>query len=138
MIADALPTTEMCLERVRETDDEVYKMIVFRPLMAVAVLALASSGSFAFQEQQASAPAEKSAAVGVVDAPVAAVAESAATKGTAVRIPGLGTLGVIPKMDFGLELLYGVADASNPVKRADPKNADVDDVLIRGSIKHKF
>ena len=112
-------------------------MIVFRPLMAVAALALASSASFAFQEQQAAAPAGKSPAAGVVDAPAAALAEGA-SKGTAVRIPGLGTLGVIPKMDFGLELLYGVADASNPVKRPDPKNTDVDDVLIRGSIKHKF
>jgi hypothetical protein len=113
-------------------------MIVFRPLMIIAALALASSASFAFQEQQAAAPVGKSPAVGVVDGPTAAVAEGAASKGTAVRIPGLGTLGVIPKMDFGLELLYGVADASNPAKRPEPKNTDVDDVLIRGSIKHKF
>ena len=114
-------------------------MIVFRPLMIVAVLALASSASFAFQEQKAAAPAGTSPAVGVVDAPAAAVAEGAASKGTAVRIPGLGTLGVIPKMDFGLELLYGVADASSSVKRPEAKNTDAgEDVLIRGSIKHKF
>jgi hypothetical protein len=113
-------------------------MNIFRALMSVAVLALASSASFAFQEQQAASPSAKSPAAGVIDSPTASVAESGANKGTAVRIPGLGTLGVIPKMDFGLELLYGVADASNPVKRPDPKNTDADDVLIRGSIKHKF
>src|SRR5262245_11135402 len=27
--------------------------------------------------------------------------------GTEVRIPGLGKVGVLPKLDFGLELLYG-------------------------------
>jgi hypothetical protein len=111
-------------------------MIVFRPLMAVAALAFASTAAYAFQEQQSAAPAKSAQSV----APAVDVVPDAASaaKGTAVRIPGLGTLGVIPKMDFGLELLYGVADASNPVKRPDPKNTDVDDVLIRGAIKHKF
>ena len=111
-------------------------MIVFRPLVAAAVLALASSAAFAFQEQQGAGQSAGKAAA-QLDVPSVAVPEGA-SKGTPVRIPGLGTLGVIPKMDFGLELLYGVADASNPVKRADPKNTDVDDVLIRGAIKHKF
>jgi hypothetical protein len=109
-------------------------MIMFRPLMAVAALALASSATFAFQEQQATAPA-KSAPAAQIDV---AVAGETTSKGTPVRIPGLGTLGVIPKMDFGLELLYGVTDPSNPVKRPDQKSGDVDDVLIRGAIKHKF
>jgi hypothetical protein len=112
-------------------------MIVFRPLMAVAALVLASTAAFAFQEQQAAVPAAKSGAAAQLDTPSPVVTGSTTT-GTPVRIPGLGTLGVIPKMDFGLELLYGVADASNPVKRPDPKNTDVDDVLIRGAIKHKF
>jgi hypothetical protein len=104
-------------------------------LMAVAALALASSATFAFQEQQAAAPAAKSAPAAQIDV---AVASESTSKGTPVRIPGLGTLGVIPKMDFGLELLYGVTDPTNPVKRPDQKNGDVDDVLIRGAIKHKF
>lgn len=116
-------------------------MTVIRPFMAAAVLALASSAAFAFQEQQGGAStaqsAGKSGAAAQLDVPSISVPEGA-SKGTPVRIPGLGTLGVIPKMDFGLELLYGVADASNSVKRPDPKNTDVDDVLIRGAIKHKF
>jgi hypothetical protein len=114
-------------------------MIAFRPLLTVVALALASSTALAFQEQQAAVPAAKAAAAVVSSPDVSAtVAPEAAGKGTAVRIPGLGTLGVIPKMDFGLELLYGVADASNPAKRPDIKNGDGEDVLIRGSIKHKF
>jgi hypothetical protein len=112
-------------------------MIVFRPLMAVTALVLASTGTYAFQEQQAAAPAAKSGVAAQLDVPVAVVTGSTST-GTPVRIPGLGTLGVIPKMDFGLELLYGVADASNPVKRPELKSTDADEPLIRGAIKHKF
>jgi hypothetical protein len=112
-------------------------MIVFRPLMAVAVLALASTAAFAFQEQQAAVPAAKAGAAAQLDVPAVTVPESA-SKGTPVRIPGLGTLGVIPKMDFGLELLYGVAEPANPVKRPELKSTDADEPLIRGAIKHKF
>jgi hypothetical protein len=113
-------------------------MIVIRPLIAAAALALASSAAFAFQEQQATAAKPAVQAVASADSAAAGVVDIPVGKGTAVRIPGLGTLGVIPKMDFGLELLYGVADAGGQAKRPDPKNTDVDDVLIRGTIKHKF
>jgi hypothetical protein len=116
-------------------------MTIIRPLMALAALAFASTATHAFQEQQAAASAAKPSPAAVaptVDVPAVGVADTGTGKGTAVRIPGLGTLGVIPKMDFGLELLYGVADASNPAKRPEAKNSDVDDVLIRGTIKHKF
>lgn len=54
--------------------------------------------------------------------------------GTEVRIPGLGTLGVIPKLDFGLELLYGAAESE--VVEEDPLSDD--ELTIRGSVKHKF
>ncbi len=62
--------------------------------------------------------------------------------GTEIRIPGLGRLGVLPKFDFGLELLYGVNEpkGTEPPVRT-PHNsvpgAD-DDVQIRGSLKHRF
>jgi hypothetical protein len=112
-------------------------MMMFRPLMAVAVLVLASSATLAFQEQQSSVPAAKAGAAAQLDVPQVNVPETS-SKGTPVRIPGLGTLGVIPKMDFGLELLYGVADPTNPVKRPELKSTDADEPLIRGAIKHKF
>ena len=44
----------------------------------------------------------------------AGLSDEAAVKpeaGTEIRIPGLGKLGVLPKMDFGLELLYGAAES---------------------------
>ena len=56
------------------------------------------------------------------------------TPGTEVRIPGLGTVGVLPKLDFGLELLYG----ANEPKGIAPDKSDTDDVQIRGTIKHRF
>lgn len=54
--------------------------------------------------------------------------------GTEVKIPGLGTVGVLPKLDFGLELLYG---ATENKAMPDTKN-DPSDVQIRGTIKHRF
>jgi hypothetical protein len=88
----------------------------------------------AFQEQEKASPRQQQDA-----APAATplAPDSVPTsKGTPVRIPGLGTLGVIPKMDFGLELLYGAAE--QPAKRPEPNKSDSDDVLVGGRIKHKF
>ena len=54
--------------------------------------------------------------------------------GTEVRIPGIGTVGVLPKLDFGLELLYGATESKiGPDTKSEPS-----DVQIRGTIKHRF
>jgi hypothetical protein len=52
-----------------------------------------------------------------------------------VRIPGFGKVGVLPKLDFGLELLYGATDTTRG--RPDDKS-EPSDVQIRGTIKHRF
>jgi hypothetical protein len=109
-------------------------MVRLRLVLALVAAAFVSSAAFAFQEQQATTPRQKDESP--VSAPALALDQPPAAKGTAVRIPGLGTLGVIPKMDFGLELLYGATDTS--AKRADPSKTDPDDVLVGGRIKHKF
>ena len=55
--------------------------------------------------------------------------------GTEVRIPGIGKVGVLPKLDFGLELLYGATETKGvPEERTEPPA----DVQIRGTIKHRF
>jgi hypothetical protein len=54
--------------------------------------------------------------------------------GTEVRIPGIGTVGVLPKLDFGLELLYGANEQKGPI----PDKSGSDDVQLRGTIKHRF
>jgi hypothetical protein len=55
--------------------------------------------------------------------------------GTELKVPGIGSVGVLPKLDFGLELLYGSGNSSNPEQNIEDKNGDVQ---IKGSIKHRF
>ena len=110
-------------------------------LVGVALL-LCSVRAFAFQEQPAGSPAPAAAPPAAeqqakpntnLAAPDSADSNAG---GTEVRIPGLGKLGNLPKMDFGLELLYGAADnkQSEQPQREDGR----DELTIRGSVKHKF
>jgi len=57
-------------------------------------------------------------------------------EGTEVKIPGLGTVGVLPKLDFGLELLYGAQEAQEraPIEQKTGEG----DLQIKGTIKHRF
>jgi hypothetical protein len=108
-------------------------------------LAVASSAAGAFQEQRAGGAAAPAAAEVSRPADVAkdlgvtadtSVAKPAA--GTEVRIPGLGKLGVLPKMDFGLELLYGAADPAKQPEAQQANPGDQDDLTIRGTLKHRW
>lgn len=56
--------------------------------------------------------------------------------GTELAIPGVGTIGTIPKLDFGLELLYGANGSQTPENNVPDEKTD--DVLIKGTIKHRF
>lgn len=113
-------------------------------------LALAGTSALAFQEQGGGAPAvttpaPNAPADGANKAPdvqtkdlnfATPKSDSGESVGTEVRIPGLGKLGVLPKMDFGLELLYG---ANESAKQPDPVEPPADDDLtIRGTMKHNF
>jgi hypothetical protein len=116
-----------------------------RFVVALALVAalVAGHGAFAFQEQKGSTPPPAEATASPAEAspadPKAGVTEEAAPAaetGTEIRIPGLGKLGVLPKMDFGLELLYGAAEnqAAGQSEAAKPE----DDLMVRGSVKHRF
>lgn len=61
-------------------------------------------------------------------------------KGTGIQItiPGIGTLGELPKLDFGLELLYGADNSKSDQIETDLGPDDASDVTIRGSVKHRF
>jgi len=112
-----------------------------------AVLLGAALPALAFQEQTVGAPPAPSdkAAVAPETAPAPAPAEMQLSpeeakkpvEGTEVRIPGLGKLGVLPKMDFGLELLYGANDGRPAAPVPDDHPTD-DDLRIRGTMKHNF
>jgi hypothetical protein len=111
--------------------------------LALAAAVVAGHGAFAFQEQKGSttppseaqpAPSDSSAEKG------AGLSDETTAKseaGTEIRIPGLGKLGVLPKMDFGLELLYGAAE-NQPAGQPEPAPNPADDLTVRGSVKHRF
>lgn len=108
-----------------------------------AALGTISSAAFAFQETQGG-PAPGAAA------PSAASKVPLELGGTGtsiepsrdveIRIPGLGKLGVLPKLDFGLELLYGVNDAKaqEPPDKLRSGQGQEEDLKIRGSLKHRW
>jgi hypothetical protein len=113
-------------------------MSLFKIVSIALGLAIVSSAAVAFQEQQGSqAPAATVAAP--ESKPAAAIGADATvlkpSAGTEVRIPGFGKLGNLPKMDFGLELLYGASE-QKPVDA--PVRDERDDLTIRGTVKHKF
>jgi hypothetical protein len=113
--------------------------------LALGLAVLASPSAYAFQEQKegAAAPAEaqpQAAPEAPAEKPLGVTSETMPSKdetGTEIRIPGLGKLGVLPKMDFGLELLYGAAEQKPAGAPEAAPNPD-DDLTIRGSVKHRF
>jgi len=114
-------------------------MIWVRALVGSAALVIASSTAVAFQEQQQTTPKAAEnvpAAAAPLSVPLTPDAASGA-KGTPVRIPGLGTLGVIPKIDFGLELLYGAAESPPKNIESGKPPEDNNAVMLRGSIPIK-
>lgn len=112
-----------------------------RWFVAGAMLGLLSSAAFAFQEQNgASSPPAAAPKAPVVDLSPAGVAPTASA-GPEVRIPGFGRLGLLPKLDLGLELLYGAAETDRKptdVDRASPPGAEDENLRIRGTLKHRF
>lgn len=112
-----------------------------------AVLLGAALPALAFQEQTVGgAPAAQTETPAASAQPGTSVAPAEMqlspeeaqkpAEGTEVRIPGLGKLGVLPKMDFGLELLYGANDARSAAPT--PQDPADDDLQIRGTVKHNF
>lgn len=106
--------------------------------MLVALTTAASTGAIALDEQRMSVPNMGS------DAPSAQIQDQAASKsegGTEIRIPGIGKLGTLPKMDFGLELLYGAAEDSKANRNSEPPAAGPEspqDLILHGTMKHRF
>ena len=110
-------------------------------LIAVGAALVASAPAYAFQEQTVGA-GDGGKAAGLpasqlpsLDLSLPGSADLGKGTGTEVRIPGVGTLGVLPKLDFGLELLYGANDSAGT--RSDDRSQP-SDVQIRATIKHRF
>ena len=66
-------------------------------------------------------------------------------QGTEVTIPGIGSVGTLPKLDFGLELLYGGKNTPEGLQ-INPENFEQrseellgkPDMQIKGTLRHKF
>lgn len=117
------------------------------PVIAV-VLGMSLGPAQAFQETQLGTPAapstpakanEAGSSLGVTPGlsmmtpSQKKAAESKENSG--VTIPGFGHIG-LPKMNFGLELLYGEGEVREPATK--PQDAPIDELMIRGSVKHNF
>lgn len=109
-------------------------------ILALGVgLVVAATSALAFQEEKPSSAEQGSPAAGVASQESPSAKSPAS--GTEVSIPGLGKLGTLPKMDFGLELLYGANEGGKPVE-PQPTNPsalpEAEDLTIRGTMKHNF
>jgi len=102
-----------------------------------ALLTLVSGAAMAFEEQggqQAGRPTNTNPGAAAVDpkglplSPAELMPKS--ENGTKIRIPGLGVIGEIPKMDFGLELLYGASEPKAPEQDRDEASG----LMLRGTI----
>lgn len=121
------------------------KNIVKQLGLAAMIAILPAVGAHAFTETkippQASSPAPQVAPNLNLDQPKGSSGLDLSTPGdgnsdgTELNIPGVGTIGKLPKLDFGLELLYGSGGEENP---APEVNNGQDDVLIKGKIRHRF
>lgn len=59
-------------------------------------------------------------------------------KGTELKIPGIGSVGTLPKLDFGLELLYGPKNTPEGSNLQLDQRTPEGDVQIKGTFTHKF
>lgn len=106
--------------------------------MALALgmlLVAASTATWAFDEQSAKsgvpASAERGKSVDGRALDFKGPDSRSPDTGTKIRIPGLGVVGEIPKIDLGLDLLYGATDP----KRSDAeRGADGNGAMLRARI----
>jgi hypothetical protein len=132
----------MYAEVIGRIEAVMYRVMVkavTRAIAAMGVVAMLSAPSLAFQESTvggstAGPPAGRPGAVPGLDLTLPDPG-AGRPAGTEIRIPGVGTLGVLPKLDFGLELLYG---ADQPPGTRPDEKSDPGGVQLRATIKHRF
>jgi hypothetical protein len=129
----------------------VWLMRPMRYILAAAALTLFGQGALAFQEttigggEAKDAKAQAAPVTELSGTPAAETGKGLTltpgtpglhmqTPGTEIKIPGLGTVGVLPKLDLGLELLHG----ANEQKGTIEDKGTSDDVQLRGTIKYRF
>ncbi len=110
-------------------------------------LALQIKGASAFSPEPVAPPSagvqanpqSQLAQPGIPQAPQFDLYEAPAagkSNGTEITIPGIGSLGSIPKLDFGLELLYGPKNGPEALQL--DQHAPDGDMQIKGTLTHRF
>ncbi len=100
-----------------------------RMIVMGAVLGIISQAALAFQETNTNGQT----GTGEVPKVELGLPAPAKSSGSEIKVPGLGTIGALPKLDFGLELLYGATTPSGP--REDKQDTGAQ---IRGTLKYRF
>jgi hypothetical protein len=118
----------------------VFRVVIAGICVATAVLA-AAPGAFAFE--QTVVPAGKAAKVpaqgleqSLPGLELTVPSQTGGQTGAGITFPGLGSLGALPKLDFGLELLYGAAESKAPGDL--PSELPPDALTVYGSVKKTF
>lgn len=106
-----------------------------RLLVLGALLGVASQAALAFQETNNGS--SQTAPNGVPSAQLGAPSAAPKSSGTEIKVPGLGTIGALPKLDFGLELLYGASGQQQ--QQLGPHDDKLESgAQIRGTLKYRF
>lgn len=101
--------------------------------VAIIALLLSAGQAYAFQETELPSADVPGAKAGAPAADYAAPdLKSRSEEGTSITIPGLGKIGTLPKLDFGLELLYQEDEPQDIAPQGD------DGLSIKGRLKHSF
>ncbi len=115
---------------------------------AFAVWAVAASGAHAFEQTPlpppAAAPAVAPQGVAPLSPPDLSLDEQAKPaltqeeKQRGLKVPGLGKI-TVPKLNFGLDLMYGSPESSNTdLGFTNDGLQDGDDLRIMGKMKRRF
>lgn len=117
---------------------KVTTMKPVRLILLGAAVGFASQAALAFQETTTGKAGEQPAAA--AEAPAVGLSTTLPSipkaQGQEIRLPGLGAIGTLPRLDFGLELLYGVNEQKGV--REEPLKRDDSDMQIRGTVKYRF
>lgn len=106
----------------------------------IAALSLGSAPAFAFQEQPV--PPSAASEEGAPQAKTAPLelATPGTTLGQKADNGGLHVFGhtILPKLNFGLELLYGQDEPPLQLQQGGPSFDDTQDVTVLGKVKRHF
>jgi hypothetical protein len=106
----------------------------------IAALPFGSAPAFAFQEQPVPPPSVAAEASPQAKAAPLQLATPGVSADQKTDTGGVHVFGrtVLPKLDFGLELLYGQDEPQLQLQQGGPSFDDTPDVTVLGKVKRHF